>query len=153
MKAQSIHDWMEMRLKVESWQHKDDQAPVVVRIKEPKRLLVLRNDVPATRSDCPITRPCGHIRCRWNLWRIDSDDRPGRPHQGKRAPTTLRAAWLETPTPPSCALDYIEKGEQSSSQIAEALGTDRTNVWLIWQRPRVKAAFERLREMLGSGEP
>jgi hypothetical protein len=148
----TISDWMDMRMKVESWQHKDDQAPVVVRIKEPRRLLVLRNDVPASRDKCPKERPCGHVRCRWHLWRIDSEDRPGRPHNGKRAATTLRAGWLETPIPPSCARDYIERGEQSSSQIAEALGTDRTNVWLIWQRPRVKAAFERLREMLGTGD-
>jgi hypothetical protein len=142
-----------MRMKVESWQHKDDQAPVVVRIKEPRRLLVLRNDVPASRDECPTERACGHIRCRWHLWRVDSADRPGRPHKGRRPGTTIRAAWLESPVPPSCALDYIERGEMTSSEIAAAMGLDRTNIWLIWQKPRVKRAFERLREMLGSGEP
>jgi hypothetical protein len=29
------------------------------------------------------------------------------------------------------------------------MGTHRGNVWLIWQREHVKAAFERLRELLG----
>lgn len=109
----------------------------------------LREGVPASRAECKDgPRPCGYVRCKWHLWRIDSADRPGKPHNGKRAGTTLRPAWLEWPLPPSCAMDFIDRGESSSSEIAQAMGTHRGNVWLIWQRKHVRAAFEALRAML-----
>jgi hypothetical protein len=148
----TLADWKAQQQRLRAWERADDRAPVRLRVLETGRLMELRNDVPRNREECPEQRPCGHVRCRWHLWRVDSTDRAGRPHHGQRAPTTLRAGWLETPTPPSCALDYIERGEMSSSQIAEALGMDRGNVWLIWQRPRVRRAFERLREILGVSE-
>jgi hypothetical protein len=148
----TLADWKAQQERLRAWERKDDRAPVRLRVLETGRLMELRNDVPATRDDCPVVRPCGHVRCRWHLWRVDSQDRAGRPHAGRRPPTTLRAGWLETPTPPSCARDIIERGEASVDEIAQALGMDRTNVWLIWQRPHVRKAFERLREMLGSDE-
>jgi hypothetical protein len=109
----------------------------------------IREGVPATRAHCKDgPRPCPYVRCKWHLWRVDSADRAGKPHDGKRAGTTLRPAWLEWPLPPSCALDFIEAGESSTGAIARALGTHRGNVWLIWNREHVRAAFERLRELL-----
>jgi hypothetical protein len=152
MPDRSIVQWQELQARIERMRQADDDAPVYVRLRDGGRLMELRNDVPATRSECPVDRPCGRVRCRWNLWRVDSQARAGRPHAGRRPPTTLRAGWLETPTPPSCARDIIERGEASVDEIAQALGMDRTNVWLIWQRPHVRKAFERLREMLGSDE-
>jgi hypothetical protein len=35
--------------------------------------------VPATRAECPTTGLCVHVRCRFNLLRIDACDRAGRP--------------------------------------------------------------------------
>lgn len=116
-------------------------------------IIELREGVPASRDECRNgLRPCPYVRCKWHLWRIDSADRPGKPHNGKRAGTTLRPAWLEWPLPPSCAADYFERGESTSSDIAAAMGTHRGNVWLIWQRPHVRAAFEALRNLLPEAE-
>lgn len=41
--------------------------------------------VPKTRKDCPTdrhTRGCEYVKCRAHLWRIDSQDRAGRPSLG-----------------------------------------------------------------------
>lgn len=113
----------------------------------------IREGVPASREECRTgPRPCPYVRCKWHLWRIDSADRAGKPHNGMRAGTTLRPAWLEWPLPPSCAADYFDRGESSSSEIATALGTHRGNVWLIWKREHVRAAFARLRTLLAEHE-
>lgn len=107
-----------------------------------KSRLCLRR--PTTRAGCP-TGVCPHIRCRSHLWRVDSGDRAGRPglsqvprdRRGltlpvignvgqKRAGTTLEARWLETPVPPSCALDCADKGPMSNEQIGDALNRHRT---------------------------
>jgi len=146
----TLAKWFVLRALIEAWQQQDDRAPVVVRIRDKKQLLVLRNDVPPTREHCPTQRPCGHVRCFWHLWRVDGEDRAGNP---KYVPgTTIRPAWLEIPTPPSCGLDHIVKGGLSSSQVAQAFGMHRANVWLIWQRPHVKEAFEKLRALLISDD-
>lgn len=71
------------------------------------------NHVPKTRADCPTQRPCPHVRCRWNLFRIDAENRAGRPglssvprdERGRtkrvmgdagrgRPGTTLRPGWM-----------------------------------------------------------
>ena len=79
--------------------------------------------VPETRGDCRGgERPCRYVRCAWHLWLVDGRDRPGRRFDGKTPPTTLRAAWLETPMPPSCALDIAEAvGEKGRLITVEQL--------------------------------
>lgn len=64
---------------------------------------------PGGRSECKDgARPCPYVRCKWHLWLVLGEDRPGRPHGGKHPPTTLRPAWLETPIPPSCGADIAD---------------------------------------------
>jgi hypothetical protein len=105
----------------------------------------LREGVPASRAECKDgPRPCGYVRCKFHLWRIDAEDREGNPQFGN-AGTTLRPAWLEWPTPPSCALDLADAGETEVREIARAMGMHRGNVWLIWSRVNVRAAFEALK--------
>jgi len=71
--------------------------------------VALDDEVPATRADCPTERPCGHVRCRFHLWRVDGHDRRGRrTADGKHPATTLRPAWADWPVPPSCTLDLVE---------------------------------------------
>lgn len=66
------------------------------------------NFVPETRADCPVERPCPHVRCTHHLWVIDGDHRPGRrPKAGSMAPELL-PRWLEWPVPPSCVLDEAQ---------------------------------------------
>jgi hypothetical protein len=54
------------------------------------------------------------------------EDRPGRRHGGRNPPTTLRPAWLETPIPPSCALDVADAvatgREYTIDEMAAMLG-------------------------------
>lgn len=71
--------------------------------------------VPRTRAECPKERPCPRVMCEWHLWRVDAENRAGRPglasvprdEQGRtiavdgdageaRPGTTLRPLWLET---------------------------------------------------------
>lgn len=109
-----------------------------------------RADVPATRGDCPVVRPCVHVRCREHLWTMlggEDGVRAGRPglsrvprnaagltlsvlgdNGGERAGTTLEARWLESPMPPSCALDEASRGPLSNEQVGEAIGRHRTLV-------------------------
>jgi hypothetical protein len=35
--------------------------------------------VPKTRGDCPVERPCPHLMCRHHLFRLDAENRAGRP--------------------------------------------------------------------------
>jgi hypothetical protein len=70
--------------------------------------------VPRTRSQCPTSRPCPFVRCRWNLFMEDADHRAGRPGLSNvkrdskgltmsqpgdagtdRPGTTLRPGWLK----------------------------------------------------------
>lgn len=105
--------------------------------------------VPPTLADCP-TGVCPFVRCRHHLWRIDSEDRSGRPgiahvprgergrtisapgHAGdERAPTTLSARWLEDPIPESCALRLAAQGPRDNTEVGHALGRHRTLAALI----------------------
>jgi len=99
----------------------------VVRLRVIGGEMELREGVPASRADCP-TRPCGHVRCKWHLWLVLGEDRPGRrtPRAGeaeRRAPsTTLRPVWVATwPLPPTCVLDVAEKvaAERSYARVDE----------------------------------
>lgn len=114
-----------------------------------------RSDVPRTRGDCiGGQRPCPHVRCSQHLWLVDGNDRPGRRGKGYAVPpTTIEPRWLESPTPPSCALDVaddLEAQQRTGASLGEpvlsiatlgaALGRDESAVWLI-----LRGAIEKLR--------
>lgn len=68
----------------------------------------LRDGVPRTRGECPTARPCPHIRCQYHLW-LDAFEAHWNSPQGRpQRPTRLLPRWLESPLPPSCALDIAE---------------------------------------------
>jgi hypothetical protein len=135
----------------------DDYEPVDIRLSDGRlmrlgctrlncqSLLCLR--LPKTRAECPTEKPCPHVRCRDHLWRVDACDRPGRPGLAQvprdahgltvstpgelgeeRAGTTLEARWLETPVPPSCALDEVDRHKRpmGNIEVAAAQGRHRT---------------------------
>jgi hypothetical protein len=54
--------------------------------------LELRDGVPRSRAECPTTRPCGHVQCRYHLWFMGGRDRPGRK---PRDPKNLRPSSLD----------------------------------------------------------
>lgn len=129
---------------------------------------------PGGRDECRHgERPCPYVRCWYHLWRIDTEDREGKPHNGKRAPTTLRPRWLEYPTPACCGADLIEQdpidtpvavrlhmetpaGEKvslkirparSAKEIGRALGITARRVSQI-----VKVALRKLARVAGAKE-
>lgn len=111
----------------------------------------LRDDVPATRAECPTSRPCPHVRCSYHLWMIDGRDRPGRRHPDRRLPSSeLRPVWLEWPLPPSCGKDLLESGEihgWTRAQKARALGlTVDSYQWTL------RNVNRKLRELAASGK-
>lgn len=78
-----------------------------------KRFLPIAG-VPRTRAECPVTRPCPHIRCRHHLFLEEAETRAGRPglkgvarnERGwtvsqpgdvgqERAGTTVNPRWLQ----------------------------------------------------------
>jgi hypothetical protein len=139
-----IEKWLELQDSLRQWRNEWDAGIVQIRLSD-GRTMLLDDAVPDTRAECPTVKPCPHVRCRAHLWRVDSQDRAGRPglasvprdRRGltlpvlgnlspKRAGTTLEARWLETPVPPSCALDCADKGPMSNEQIGEALSRHRT---------------------------
>lgn len=70
----------------------------------------LRDGVPATRAECPTTRPCPHIRCQYHLW-LDAFDSHWNSAAGEPCrPSRLLPRWLESPMPASCALDVADRG-------------------------------------------
>lgn len=75
--------------------------------------------VPKTRADCPKERPCVFIRCRYHLWLKLSQDREGRPRDGRRAPSVLHP-----PSYTSCALDVADKGDTlTMGELGVLIGT------------------------------
>lgn len=118
------------------------------RTRRPKQLVVLNDDAgprwipeaglpPGGRDQCATgQRPCQYVRCKYHLWLQLDQDRAGRPHHGKRAPTTLRDVWTETnryprwhvrpdcQLPPSCALDFVRDNPDgvTSAELGIALG-------------------------------
>lgn len=107
--------------------------------------MYMDEDVPATRADCPDRRPCGHVRCRYHLWREDGHDRQG-PHWRGTLATTLRPAWLEAPTPPSCALDLAESARAGESIDYAALGR-AIGKTADWTRRLIRRALRKLFRM------
>lgn len=98
--------------------------------------------VPATRGDCRGgERPCRYVRCRYHLYIIESEDRPGRRQGGVAPEVTLRPGWLESPIAESCALDLAEQHEQSVEEIAVIMKVTPRRIQQILQ-----GALDRLRE-------
>ena len=118
--------------------------------------LEVRDDVPATRDQCPERRPCGHIRCKWHLWTVVGPDRPGRRHPGERPrETTLRldifGAW---PVPMSCGLDAIDRAAAegwSRKQMAAVLGVQPSGFGFLLAKSirKIRDTGLNLREFLG----
>lgn len=94
----------------------------------------LDETVPATRAECPTVRPCGHVRCRWHLWRVEADQQPGRPWPGHVPDPELRPAWMQWPVPPSCGRDEIHAVARSTADVAKALGGGKTQTRLALNR-------------------
>ncbi len=90
--------------------------------------------VPSSRAECPKVRPCVFIRCRYHLWLKLSEDRDGRPHDGKKAPSVL---WPTTVS--SCALDIADRGQQlTNRELGELLGVSEERARVIVQRAVTK---------------
>jgi hypothetical protein len=75
--------------------------------------------VPPNRGACPKVRPCAHVQCRYHLWIVVGQDRPGRPFEGRRPPTILRPT-----SPTSCALDLVDRNPDglSNREIGKLFG-------------------------------
>lgn len=162
----TLSEFKALRLRLITWLMRDRNGPALVNIRASKRSLRLLDTVPATRADCPDTRPCPHVRCRWHLWRVDSDNRAGRPGlahvprdvcgrtlqvkgdmDGERPGTTLMPRWLEVHAAPSCTLDEIDsKGRLSNAQTADAVGRHCTLV-AREAKQAVRKAQRRAQEM------
>src|SRR5690242_15437518 len=120
--------------------------PRVVRLRVIGGTVELRDDVPATRAECPATRPCPHVKCEGHLWLVAGVDRPGRryPGEGPNArASTLWPAWVATwPLPPSCMFDMIakvERGEVSVAELAASLGLSVKGFGYLLNKARAKA--------------
>ena len=108
----------------------------------------LRSDVPATRADCPVERPCPHVACEHHLWVTAGEDRVGRPTADRKRPAVLEAKSMTT-----CALDVEDLGERSTAEIGAALGTTDRNVRYtlsnaIKKLKAMRVTMEELRELL-----
>lgn len=139
-----LSDYLALRSEFDQWAKEWEAGIVQIRLSD-GRTMLLDDAVPDTRAECPTEKPCPHVLCRFHLWRVDSQDRAGRPGLSQvprdrrgltlpvignvghtRAGTTLEARWLETPVPPSCALDCADKGPCSNEQIGDAFNRHRT---------------------------
>lgn len=72
--------------------------------------------VPATRGDCPTTRPCPHVKCRYHLWMVEGESMPGR-RWATAAPASSFHPWSNA----TCALDVAEQNAEPDD-VAHALG-------------------------------
>lgn len=144
--AGKIDEWLSLREQLEKWGEDWDAGIVQIRLSD-GRLMELDDAVPDTRGDCPTVKPCPHVRCRYHLWRVDGGEdgtRAGRPGlsavprdkrgltlpvlgelKGERPGTTLEPRWLESPVPPSCALDESTRA-RSNEEVGECIGKHRT---------------------------
>lgn len=100
--------------------------------------------VPRTRSECPTTRPCAHLRCEWNLWLTDGRDRPGRRGPGRRLP---RSALTLTPYRKNCGAeiaDAVADGRLTAGDVAELVGISGKQLrrLIAKARDRLRAASE-----------
>jgi hypothetical protein len=144
----ALTEWVALRENLERWGKEWDAGIVEIRLSD-GRLMFLDDAVPDTRGDCPTQKPCPHVRCRHHLWRVDACDRAGRPGLAsvprdehghtlrvlgdvghERAGTTIEARWLESPVPPSCALDEIDgKGRaMTNEECGTSFNRHRTQI-------------------------
>ena len=143
----AMSEWLALRENLKRWEQEWNAGIVQIRLSD-GRLMYLDDAVPDTRGDCPTEKPCPHVRCRYHLWRVDGGEdgtRAGRPGlsavprnkqgltlrvlgglDGERPGTTLEARWLETPVPPSCALDESDKGPHSNEEVGYCVNRHRT---------------------------
>ncbi len=112
----AMRDYLAAALAITESRRADDEAPVIVPLPD-GRTLRLRNDVPKTRGDCPVEKPCGHVRCSNHLWITIGSDRAGRRVAGKPPATDLNGSryrkWA-----PSCALDVADVVAISGEPLA-----------------------------------
>lgn len=106
------------------------------------------------RAECRNgERPCPYVRCKWHLWLVLGEDRPGRRarregEDERAAPgTTLLPAWLEHPTPACCGLDIAEAMgahtlQMDLEELASTLHLSYASLWSITRR-----ALEKLRAL------
>lgn len=133
----------------------------VVRLKVIGGTVELDDFVPATIADCPPPHlVCGHLRCKWNLLRVDGPDQPGRPRSststryGSNArPTEIVPFWYEWPVRPSCFLRAIEtaaREEWNLEQMSRTFGVTRRGMKYLLSKSlaKVKRAGGESREML-----
>lgn len=74
----------------------------------------IRDGVPRTRAECKNgPRPCPYIRCQYHLWLDTYDEHWNSPTGKPQRPSKLRPRWLESPMPPSCALDIADQTRES----------------------------------------
>lgn len=105
-----------------------------------------REDVPKTRGDCPETRPCPHIKCRYHLWFMEGESLPGRRRETAQPASSIRVRGSET-----CALDVAER-KLAPSEVAKLLGisdrqlrrTTRAALRKLENDPDAREVLERL---------
>ena len=95
-------------------------------------LPMLRQERPRTRAECPETRPCLHLTCRYHLY-LDIDPKNGE--------IRLTHPFLDpSELDPSCALDVADKGGATLETVGAALNLTRERIRQIESR-----ALEKLR--------
>ncbi len=157
----NLTDYQLDQARIAAWRARDDQASVFIHLAEcpgcrqripyrakacpscgsrPKTIQLLKT-APIKRSECRDgPRPCGAIRCVWHSWLKPGEERAGRRYDGRPPPTTLEPRWLEVPTPPSCELDLIERGETSAAVMGKAKNKTARRI-----EQEIKAATAKLR--------
>jgi hypothetical protein len=79
---------------------------------------------PMSRDECRGgQRPCPYVECRFHLWLVDAESRPGRRHH--RAQGGAPEAEINPVTMTTCALDISERDDKTLMpfhEIGEVLG-------------------------------
>lgn len=101
----------------------------MVMVRAGRRLPVVRDaEAPRTRAECPETRPCPWVACRYHLL-VDVG-------RGQRRDLLLKARYFREDRadqivaaleamPDTCALDVAERGALSDGEIGELIGVTR----------------------------
>jgi hypothetical protein len=120
----------------------------VVRLRVIGGTITIDDHVPATRAECiEGPRPCPHVKCRHHLWRVESDEQPGRRWPGYTPPAELRPVWLDWPLPPSCSLDEAERSSASGEEMPVADVARNMDVRETQTHGVLKRARRKLREL------